>query len=537
MAFFIFDGKNIIFKPSRHNKLICFIIFILILGTSSLAQDTTKSQAFKNNRLADRYPLIKPKYPSYPLIAGFLLMKEARDGDPFAQHELGLRYILGNGFKTDTVLGVYWIKKAVDRNVTTAKFNYGIMLVNEIGVDWNPFEAYRNFKFAAEAGMPEAQFAYALFFLDNLVVNRNLSEAYKWTKRANKAGVEQAGELLKYLKENGFDSEEDSLDAENDTLDKPDSSFYYAGVSAVMSHDYELDYFDFSEDSLGKENDVEVISGILNKRAADLKEMLHITDFGGNENIIDTTGMGLIKFAASSGSPEALLLLGRTYENGIGVINNKVLAALYYIRAFRLGSNKAAQLLFTLIRENGFFDDLKILVDKNNSDAMFVWAGLVALGFDYQLTSEQAFDLLEKASLQNHIPSILEKGLCYYSGTLVNKDEKKAVEIWKKAVELGSSEAAVRIAFTNIIEGESKEKMSDDIKVLTQTSNNGSVLAQAALAYCYEKGIGVKKNKATAVKFYRFAAQRGNQTAYSSLVRMYNEIRPDDEEFKIVNEY
>jgi len=43
----------------------------------------------------------------------------------------------------------------------------------------------------------------------------------------------------------------------------------------------------------------------------------------------------------------------------------------------------------------------------------------------------------------------------------------------------------------------------------------------------------VKENKVLAVKLYRNAAQRGNQLAYNSLKRMYDEIRPEDESFKI----
>ena len=69
--------------------------------------------------------------------------------------------------------------------------------------------------------------------------------------------------------------------------------------------------------------------------------------------------------------------------------------------------------------------------------------------------------------------------------------------------------------------------------MLKTYSNKGSVLAEAALAYCYEKGIGVNQNKARAARLYRQAAQRGNEAAYNSLRNMYDEIRPDEEEFQI----
>jgi hypothetical protein len=62
-------------------------------------------------------------------------------------------------------------------------------------------------------------------------------------------------------------------------------------------------------------------------------------------------------------------------------------------------------------------------------------------------------------------------------GNGVNKDKKKAFELYMKAAELGSSMAA---------------------------SNVGK---------CYENGTGVKRNKQEALKWYRKAAEQGNEFA------------------------
>ncbi|RJQ63767.1 MAG: sel1 repeat family protein [Stygiobacter sp.] len=101
------------------------------------------------------------------------------------------------------------------------------------------------------------------------------------------------------------------------------------------------------------------------------------------------------------------------------------------------------------------------------------------------------------------------------------------------AKELGSTEAEIRVAFANIIEHENGADLSNEIKTLQTLSAEGSVFAQTALAYCYEKGIGVAEDKAVAVRMYRMASQRGNQSAYNSLKRMYDELRPEDETYKI----
>ena len=40
------------------------------------------------------------------------LKEKAKKGDPFAQHELGIRYILGVGVPIDTLLAADWIGKS-----------------------------------------------------------------------------------------------------------------------------------------------------------------------------------------------------------------------------------------------------------------------------------------------------------------------------------------------------------------------------------------------------------------------------------------
>ena len=107
------------------------------------------------------------------------------------------------------------------------------------------------------------------------------------------------------------------------------------------------------------------------------------------------------------------------------------------------------------------------------------------------------------------------------------------MEYWKRAADLGSREAMIRLIFANVLDEPNNPKVKEYVKVVKDAVNEGSVLAQTVLAYCYEEGIGVRKNKGTAANLYRSAAQRGNETAYNSLRRMYNEMRPADEEFHI----
>lgn len=507
------------------------IILLLLIGPLLYAQDSTKSKAFKSTQPKTRYPLIQAKYPSYQLLTGFLLLKEANSGDPYAQHELGLRYLLGQGFTPDTTQAVYWIKKAVAQNLPFARFNYAIMLNNGIGVKWNPFEAYKHFKYAASSGMPSGQYAQGIFLTDNLVVNRNYYEAYKLIKKAYDGGFEHAKDALEQFKKSGFTFSADSTDKDKNT-DYLTSS----GNAELMDQNWELDFFDFENDSLSEEDEVNAVKEILNQNTDKLKETLGLTEIVNKSGLKDTTAAELIKFAAGSGSPEALLISGRGFEKGIVVKKDIISAAVNYLRSLRLGSRKAAENLYKLVQTENFFDILKKRTDAKDPDAMYAWAGLVALGFDYSITPEQAFGLLKKAVAQGHVQAMVETGLCYYNGDLVKQDKIKAREYWEEASENGSTEAKVRLAFSKISEYVQGENVSGEIKVFNESAQSGSVLAQSALAYCYEKGIGVDVDKPQAVELYRKAAQRGNMAAYNSLKRMYDEIRPADDEFAIFEE-
>lgn len=508
------------------NKYI--LVFIVLFTTVAIAQDSTQSVVIKNNRTHSNYPLIKPAYPTYPLMAGFLLVQAANEGDPIAEHELGIRYLLGRGFPADTVKAIKWIKKASDKNLPQAKFNYGIMLNQGIGPDWDPFEAFENFMFAANRGMPESQYAVGIYYTDNLVVNRNYNQAYKWIKKAADNDLEYAKETLTKLEESGLVT----VTAEDSEFENYTAPKISVNNSSLINQDYQLDFFDFDDDSLSEEEEIESLNELVTKNKSELIGILGIAEKVLQDSSRDTTAFGLIELAAQNGSPEALFIAGRYYQRGIVVEKDMVKAAVYFVRAYRLGSYKSAEYLLSISQEQSFFDMLKDKIDnQSDPDAMFAWAGLVALGFDFQLSGDQSIDMLKTAAEKDHIPSIIEIGLAYYSGTLVEKNKDEAFEYWEQAVKLGSQEAKIRLAFTNILDNE--ENLPSNFGFLIEAADEGSVLAQTALGYCYENGVGTKKHIATAADYYKSAAYRGNRTAFSSLKKLYDDLRHDDEIFQI----
>ena len=171
-------------QTNKPVTLVLLLISLLLIPAKLEGQDTTKSLAFKNNRPYRNNPYFYQPDLSYQILQQFKLVQIANSGDPLAQHELGLRLLTGEGIAADTATAVYWIKKAASQKLTSAMYNYGIMLINGWGTEWNPFAAYQNFLLAAEAGMNQAQYVVGILHTDNLIVKRDWNKAYYWIKKS-----------------------------------------------------------------------------------------------------------------------------------------------------------------------------------------------------------------------------------------------------------------------------------------------------------------------------------------------------------------
>jgi hypothetical protein len=456
---------------------------------------------------------------SYQLYENFMLIRKANTGDAQAAHEIGVRYLVGHGFDTDTVQSYNWIKKAAEKKLPVALYNLGIFQNNGWGTEWNPYEAFDNFYAAAGEGFPLGNYVVGLFFTENLVVPRNLSVASYFIKKAADQNVEQAKELLKELKKRNAVEVDSSYVAEIfKTRDKSNTS--------NKKNSYSLSYLDFTADSTTAVDDSTLLfDAVHEKDKVDNEQTLSVSIKS------DSTLVIKMLMEANWGSPEALALLGRYYEKGNFFKKNILTAASYYCRAVRLESYKAARLLFDLLKTPNFFALLKKEVDKGNTEAQFVWSSLIAQQFDNQITGNDALKFLLEASKKNHLPSLIELGNWNVGGIIAEKDLKNGITFWQKAVQNGSKEAGVRLRLLQILNEEYVQNKNELYQTFLAGEEEGSILAQIALGICFEKGILVKKDLAKAVTYYRKAAFRGSQNAFSALKRIYDSLRPNEPRF------
>jgi uncharacterized protein len=502
----------------RFGFLILFSGTLMLPAIAQMEKQLPESPVFKR-RAVTAPPLILPSDALFEIWQAFLVSRKANAGDPIAQQELGVRYMLGRGVEADSARAAYWFFQAAEQNMLSSRFNLGILLYHGWGISWNPFESYRAFLICADAGMHEAEFVVGLHYTENLVVPRDYVAALAWVRKSAEGGYQPAQEALPELERavarqvrGGAPSADSSRSPLALFTESDDDSLSSQALvkSVLMGGDPEL------------------------RKALGLSRMLE-TDIG-----TDSLRLQGITAAAQAGSPEALAIIGRNYEKGLGVRRDVVLACSYYIRALRMDWPRASDLLSRLVHEQGVIAHIRTQARHNDYEAQYVWVALLGLGYEGLLFKEQsiltpgqAIQMLKEGVTRGHIPSMNELALCYYAGRWVDVDAVEALRLWSRAADAGSREGAIRRAVVTVRQDADSLARSRAVQVLEQAAEDGSILAEMALAFCYERGIGVPSRTAEAVRLYRIAARRGSQDAYRALKRLHDGLRPDEQRFQI----
>lgn len=536
------SSSAIIILSAFINKYL-LVLLISFISFELYSQDTTQSLAFKRNRPLKNNPYFYRPDLSYQLLQQFKLLQEANAGDALAQHELGLRLLLGEGMAADTVQAIKWIKKAADQNLSAAAYNYGIMLINGWGVEWNPFEAFKYFKTAASKGMPQAQYVTGILYTDNLIVPRNWEKAFYFINLAKENGYEVESDILNELTSRARPSFIDSVKRgsvkEDQNFSKDDvsakSDFGSVNKNSVeKSIGLSFINFDSLEDTTHHQvKDEELISDLTRTDIQNILDTLNLNNVKSISQIVGNNQIKILMDLCNYGTPEALTLVGKLYEEGIYFNKNFILAAEYYLRAIRYESFRAPFLLYQLTQKHEFKSLLHKEVTERNPDAMFVWYGLSRFGYNNEIITNESIRILQDAVALKHLPSIIELALNYYTGDLFGKNEAIAIQLWKDAEATGSIEATIRIVIAELFKEQKNENSKRLVSALLNFAEKGSVISQSALGICYLKGIGTEINKGLAVKYFRLAAFRGNRFAYEQLKNLYDEIRPQLNEFII----
>jgi TPR repeat protein len=124
-----------------------------------------------------------------------ILRPIADSGDRFAQCQVAVMYLRGEGVAVDIQTALKWFKASAAQGFANAETYLGSIYRRGDGVPQDYAEAMRWYLAAAEQGHRTAQYRIALLYLEGNGVTKSSSEAYKWSVIASSSGEPEPNRL------------------------------------------------------------------------------------------------------------------------------------------------------------------------------------------------------------------------------------------------------------------------------------------------------------------------------------------------------
>jgi uncharacterized protein len=161
------------------------------------------------------------------------------------------------------------------------------------------------------------------------------------------------------------------------------------------------------------------------------------------------------------------------------------------------------------------------LANQGNAQAQLHLGNMYRNGTGVPKDEKQAVDWYRKAAEQGYAMAQNNLGMSYDNGTGVPKDEKQAVDWFRKAAEQGDTTAQnnLGVMYADGTGVPKDEKQAVDW--YRKAAEQGLAMAQNNLGRMYADGTGVPEDEKQAVDWYRKAAEQGNVDAIRRLAVMY----------------
>lgn len=244
-------------------------------------------------------------------------------------------------------------------------------------------------------------------------------------------------------------------------------------------------------------------------------------------------GIKLIEKAAQDGDCEARDYLGDCYHYGLfvkkdinkawnfytqsGIANSLIELGLIYQRGEKMVPNDAAAIPY-----------FEAAADQGDSRAKYYLGRAYIDGQGVDEDTDKGWDLIDTAAADGSELAMNFLGRTYLS---IGHDEETSDEDKKESFE-NAAHYLSKTAENDNAEGEWQlgwmyirgEYFDKDeragINLFIKAANQDFSPAMVALGICYEEGIGVPKNKSTAISYYKKAAMKNNEEAIDALKRL-----------------
>ena len=218
--------------------------------------------------------------------------------------------------------------------------------------------------------------------------------------------------------------------------------------------------------------------------------------------------------AAQLGHSYACFILGRIYDEGLGVDANHTEGLKWFEKS----------------------------ADAGDADAQNIVGNIFSNGESVAKDDKKAFKYYQMAAVQGHLWGMYNLSGCYVSGQGTDLDLLKAGEWLRKAAEGGLQEAIDTLndnpqfkddlqvplpepSISQTIENNDISELPTDeeLKKWRKLAKDGDSNAMLQIGLCYHNGNGVSQNYAEASKWFRKAADLGNAEAQFQLGEKYTE--------------
>lgn len=331
---------------------------------------------------------------------------KAKKGDAEAQVKLGDCYFNGNGgVEKDFSEALKWYRKAAKQNNAEAQTNIGYCYAGGHGVEKSLEEAFKWYQMAAEQGHAVAQFNVGMYYYYGKGIPQNFTESFKWYRKAAEQGIAEAQNSLGVQYHNGEGVTKNYTEAARWFSESAKQGNEYAKNNLVLcypkGYDIENDKSPQTVDWYRKAREEEDAESMYRLGMAYI--------FGKFVEKNPQEGFQWTYKSAEKGNTDAMLQLSTCYGSGIGVGQNMNASMEWNRKAAELGNVKAQYFLgYEYVLSNNYSAGAKwyqMAADKNDPDAQY---GLAEL---------------------------------YYKGKGVEKNRKKAIELYRKSAEQGNNDA------------------------------------------------------------------------------------------------
>ena len=209
------------------------------------------------------------------------------------------------------------------------------------------------------------------------------------------------------------------------------------------------------------------------------------------------TALRLAKAAAERDEPQALTLIGRIYERGLGVPVDALKAAQHYRRGAELG----------------------------DTEALFAFAVMLASGRGIQKNIKGAADLFERAARTGHPEANYNLGLLFIAGTGKPENPRRALIHIQYAAQKGLAAAQYDLAALYRKGHGVDADAYQATRWLRAAAQSGMAAAQYEYAVQLLQGRGLNRDKPDILGYLTDAARQGIAGAQNRLAHLYAEGR------------